>query len=342
MKVFITRKIPQAGVDLLKKAKIQVKMHNKEEEISRKEFLKNAIDAEGLICLLSEKITEETMDALPRLQIISNYAVGYNNIDIPAATKRGIAVTNTPGALTDATADIALALLLCTARRIVEADRFTRAGKFKGWVPSLMLGTDLRNKTLGIIGFGRIGKAVAERAKGFGMKIIYHSQKSNEEVDPDFKKVGFKQLLTKSDFISLHVPLNDSTYHMIGKPELSLMKKEAILINTSRGEVIDEKVLIEFLKKKKIKAAGFDVYENEPNINKEFFKLENVVLLPHIGSAALETRTNMAIIAAKNIIADFNRRIPEFIVNPEIYNNASCSCCCGSEDCSEDKVIEHE
>jgi len=317
MKVFITRKIPVNGIDLLKKKGYDVKVYPKEKPISRQELINGAKDADAVITLLTDKVDDAILSKLPKIKIISNFAVGYNNIDISSAAKRNIMVTNTPGVLTEATADTAFALLITCGRRIVESDEFMRKGKFIGWDPMLLLGTELKGSTVGIIGAGRIGAALAKRCSGFGMKIIYFSRRKNEYFENKLKakKVTLTKLLSKSDFISVHIPLTPETHHLIGREEIKLMKKSAVFINTARGEVVDEKELIKALKAKKIFSAGFDVYEGEPIVNKELLKLKNVVLLPHIGSATFETRSKIAEIAAKNVIAALSGKKPPFLVN---------------------------
>ncbi len=304
-KVFITREIPSAAFDLLKKKGYKVSVYSKDFPIPRKELLKNINDADAVISLITEKFDKPVIDKLTRCKVIANYAVGYNNIDVGYAKKKNIIVTNTPDVLTDSTADLTLALILAGSRRIIEAEKFLRARKYKGWQPKLLLGIELKNKILGILGAGRIGTAVAERAQAFGMKIIYCNQVKNEVLEKRFyaKKVSLNSLLKNSDIVSTHLPLNKNTFHLLNKEKLSLMKKTSILINTSRGEIIDEKELIILLKRKKIFCAGLDVFENEPDINPELLKLDNVVLLPHIGSATEEARTSMALLAAENVIA---------------------------------------
>ena len=258
-----------------------------------------------LVPLLSVPISEELMSKSKNLKGIANYAVGYNNIDVMAAKKFGIIVTNTPGVLTNATADLAWALILAITRRIIESDRECRIGNFKGWLPSYMLGFELTGSSLGIIGMGRIGTAIAKRGKGFGMKISYSSR--TEKINlPEYLQAKFEpnleSLLRSSDLISLNVPYNEKTHHLIGKPELGLMKKTSFLINTSRGRVIDEKELIKALQNNQIAGAGLDVFYNEPSIPKELINLPNVVLSPHIGSATVHTRNEMAIMVAHNIL----------------------------------------
>ncbi|MCX7716173.1 MAG: D-glycerate dehydrogenase, partial [Endomicrobia bacterium] len=263
------------------------------------------------------------MDKAKNLKIIANYAVGFNNIDVKEATSRKIPVTNTPGVLTETTADLAFALLMSVARRIVESDRFLREGKFKGWAPMLFLGNDIYGKTIGIIGFGRIGQAVAKRALGFDMKVLYYdTNRVKPEIEKKYSAIykSLSELLKESDFISIHVPLTQETYHLISDKEFDLMKPTSYLINTSRGPVVDEKALVRALKNKKIAGAALDVFENEPEVEAELIDMPNTVLVPHIGSATIETRTKMALMAAENIIAVLvENKIPPNIVNPEIY-----------------------
>ncbi|MHA2256214.1 MAG: 2-hydroxyacid dehydrogenase, partial [Candidatus Heimdallarchaeaceae archaeon] len=256
------------------------------------------------------------------IKAISNFAVGVDNIDIEAATARKIPVMNTPGVLTNATADLTFSLILGTARRLVEADNFLRTGKWNGWDPLLLLGGDVSGKTLGIVGLGRIGKAVAERAKGFGMEVIYNSRAKFQDDERllGIQFASLKELLKRSDFVTLHTPYTEATHHLIGRKELELMKPSAYLINTARGQIINEEELIEGLNEGLIAGAGLDVYYEEPKFNKELAKLSNVILLPHIGSASLETRTNMGIIAAENLKNALFGNRPAHIVNPEIYD----------------------
>lgn len=305
MKIFITREIPLSGIDLLKKKGFEVSAYKKDNPIPRKELLNQVKDCDALITLLSDKIDKEVIDSMKRCKIIANYAVGFNNIDVEYAKSKRIIVTNTPNVLTDSTADLAIALVLACARRITEAEKFVRDKKFVGWKPKLLLGMELRNKYFGILGAGRIGTETAKRAHAFGCKIIYYSNSVNSflETKLNAKKLSLSLIVKKSDILSIHLPLNTKTYHLLNEKNLILLKKSAILINTARGEIVDEKILISMLKNKKIFAAGLDVYEDEPNIKKDFYKLDNVVLLPHIGSATIEARNNMSLVAAKNVIA---------------------------------------
>jgi len=315
-KVFVTRKIPDSGLKLLKKYHT-VKVYPKNKVISRAELIKDVKWCDALLCLLTDKIDAKVMDSNPKLKVISNYAVGFNNIDVKAANQRKIPVTNTPGVLTDAVAEHTFALMISIAHRISESDRFTRAGKYKGWEPMLLLGTEMKGKTLGIIGLGRIGSAVAHRAvNGMGMKCIYHTRTRKHDFEKEYgaKYVSLNQLLKKSDFISIHVPLNPKTRHLISAKELHMMKKTAFLINTSRGPVIDEKALVSALKRKVIAGAGLDVFENEPKLMPGLNKLDNVVLTPHTASATIETRSAMGTLAAENILAVLRGKKPKHLV----------------------------
>jgi glyoxylate reductase len=250
-------------------------------------------------------------------------AVGYNNVDLAEATRRGIPVTNTPGVLTDTTADFAFALMMAVARRVVEGDKFTRAGRFHGWGPLMMVGTDVHGKTLGIVGFGRIGRAVAKRATGFDMRVLYFDRfRADEDTERalNASSVSLEQLLAESDFVSLHTDYNPETHHLIGAPELAAMKRGAYLINTARGAIVDEAALVEALKSGKLAGAGLDVFEREPQIHPELLTLDNAVLAPHIASASMETRTAMALMAAENLLAALRGERPPNVVNPEVYD----------------------
>lgn len=322
--IFITRQIPEAGLQILRKNFKNVIVNTKDRNLTHDELVKNVRGVDALLCLLNDKIDAEVIKNMDKCKVISNYAVGFNNIDIVEATKRGIVVTNTPGVLTDATADLTWALILAVTRRIIEADKFVRKKKFKGWAPMLLLGTELAGKTLGIIGAGRIGTAVGLRAKGFKMKVLYFNTNRNETLEEEVgaKKVSLDTLLKNSDIITIHVPLTPKTRHLIGEREIKLMKKTAYLINTSRGEVVDEKALIKALKNKRIAGAGLDVFEQEPFVPDELLKLENVVLTPHIGSATFEARTKMAIVAAENIVKVLTGKIPANVVNAEVLKSS--------------------
>ncbi|PJA95969.1 MAG: D-glycerate dehydrogenase [Ignavibacteriales bacterium CG_4_9_14_3_um_filter_34_10] len=310
MKVIITDKIPIVAEQLIKRAGFGVKVIKRDKNFSKNVLIKNIKDADAVISLLSDKIDKEVIDNMRRCKIIANYAVGFNNIDLAYAKSKGIIVTNTPDVLTDATADLAMTLILSCARRFHEAEKLVREKKFKGWAPELLLGYDLKCKTLGIIGAGRIGQATALRALGFGLKILYYNRtrKTEFENQTKAKKVSMNLLLKKSDFISIHLPLTNETKLLINRNNMKYLKPNAIVINTARGEIIDEEYLIQLLKSRKIFAAGFDVYENEPKLNPKLLKLENAILLPHIGSATVETRNAMAELAAKNVINVLNHK----------------------------------
>lgn len=313
--IFVTRKIPQAAIDLLSSV-FSVSINPFDRNLKKAELIEHVRQADALLCLLTDSIDRSVIDAAPRLKCISNYAVGYNNIDVNYASTKGIIVCNTPGVLTESTADLAWALIMSCARRIVESDVFTRNSLFTGWEPMLMLGHDVYNKTLGIIGMGRIGQAVARRAKGFNMKVLGYTRSPQKEADKElWQEVDLHTLLRESDFVSLHLPLTEKSHHLLGESELKLMKRSAILINTARGPIVDESALIKLLKAERIAGAGFDVYEQEPFIPKELMELKNVVLLPHIGSASIETRTAMGIMAAQNAIAVIKDTKPPARVN---------------------------
>ena len=278
----------------------------------------------GVLAAGSDRITGQILEAGRDLKIVANNAVGYNNIDLAAATRLKIAATNTPEVLTDTTADLAFALMLGVARRMGEAERFVRAGKWVGFHPNLLLGSDVHGKTLGVVGLGRIGSAVAKRALGFNMEILYNDIRKVEPGLVDMLRAKFfplQELLAKSDFITLHVPLNPETTHLIGREELRRMKKTGFLINASRGPVVDEKALLEALQSGIIAGAGLDVFEKEPQVTPELLKMENVFLVPHIGSATSATREKMAFVAVRNILAVLRGETPPNILNPEIYPN---------------------
>ncbi len=317
MKVLVTREIPEKGLDMLR-ARYETVINPEDRVMTKEEILADIGDADALLCLLTDRIDAEIIVAAPNLRVISNYAVGYNNIDIGHATEKGIAVTNTPGVLTETTADLAWALLMAVARRIPESDVFMRQGRFRGWAPMLMLGSDVHGKTLGIIGMGDIGTAVARRAKGFGMRVLYHNRKRRPEMEKETgaEYVPLEELMRESDYITLHVPLTPETRNMLSTEMLELMKPSAYLVNTARGEAIDEKHLIEMLRSGRIRGAALDVFQGEPlNVNPELYELNNVVLAPHIGSASLETRNEMAVMAAQAVIDVLEGKRPENLVN---------------------------
>ncbi len=322
MKVIVTRRIPEPGMQILQAFTQQLKINDQDRTLSRKELLSWAPGARGVLSMLGDRVDAEFFAAAgEQLRVVANYAVGFNNIDIPAATQQGVMVTNTPGVLTDTTADLTWGLIISAARRIVAADHFTRQKKFKGWAPQLFLGLEVANQTLGIVGAGRIGQAVGKRAFGFNMKLLYHDRNpiSSFEKATRAKFVELNTLLTKSDIITLHLPLTEDTRYLIDEPELSMMKKSALLINTARGPIVREEALVQALKNNQIAGAGLDVYENEPEIHPELFDLSNVTLLPHIGSATITTRTRMAQMAAKNLVAALSNHKPPNIVNPQVF-----------------------
>ena len=317
-KIFVTRMLPDLVMEKLNEHFV-VNVNPEDRALSKEEIKLGIIDCDILLCLLSDTIDSDIISCNPNLKGIVNYAVGFNNIDVKCATRLNIPVTNTPGVLTETTADMAWALMFSVARRIVESDKFTREGKFKGWAPKLLLGADIYGKTLGIIGAGRIGIAVAKRTLGFNMKVLYSDNNSEIENTIKAEEVDLEKLLKESDFVSLHVPMLPKTKHLIGEKELKIMKDTAILINTSRGAVIDEKILLKALQENWIAGAGLDVYENEPKLIEGLIDCDNVVLAPHIASASVETRTNMGFIAAENAIAIWQGEIPPQVVNREIY-----------------------
>ncbi|MCD6176984.1 MAG: D-glycerate dehydrogenase [Candidatus Cloacimonetes bacterium] len=319
-KIFVTRMLPDLVMEKLNEYFV-VNANPEDRALSKEEIKRGTSDCDILLCLLSDTIDSDIISCNPNLKGIVNYAVGFNNIDVKHATKLNIPVTNTPGVLTETTADMAWALMFSTARRIVESDKFMREGKFKGWEPKLFLGFDIYGKTLGIIGAGRIGTAVAKRALGFNMKILYSDNNSDIENTIKAEKVDLETLLKNSDFVSLHVPMLPETKHLIGEKELKIMKDTAILINTSRGAVVNEKMLLKALQENWITGAGLDVYENEPKLIDGLIDCDNVVLAPHIASASVETRTNMGFIAVENAITIWQGEIPPQIVNKEIYEN---------------------
>jgi glyoxylate reductase len=328
MHILVTQRPSQVAIDLLNSAlgptdSLDInpdadRIWTKAELIER---LKSA-PYDGLYCMLTNAVDAEVLSVAPNLKVIANMAVGYNNIDVAEATRRHIPVTNTPGVLTDTTADFGWALIMSSARRVPEADRFLRAGRFHGWGPLMMVGHDIYGKTLGIVGFGRIGRAVAKRATGFDMQVLYHDKypaDSETERALNARSVSMDELLSTADFISLHTDYNPETHHLISTPQFAMMKPTAYLINTSRGPVVDEAALVDALTSGKIAGAGLDVYENEPSVNPGLLALENVVLTPHIASASLDTRNSMSLTAAENLLAGLRGEHPPNCVNPEVY-----------------------
>jgi len=320
-KVYVTREFPERGLKVINE-NFDAEVWPEYAPPPKKLIIEKAKNVDALATLLSDKIDAEVFDAAPKLKIVSQMAVGFDNIDVKEATKRGIYVTNTPEVLTDTTADFAWALLMAVARRVVEADKYVRTGQWKvGWHPMMMQGRDVYGSTVGIVGAGRIGYGVAERAKGFKMKILYYDVIPRPEMEKVLgaKRVEFDELLKESDFVSVHVPLMKQTYHLINAEKLKLMKKTAYLINNSRGPVVDEKALYQALKAGKIAGAGLDVFEQEPTpVDNPLLKLENVVVAPHISSASYETRSRMAEMVAENLVAFFKGERPPNLVNPDV------------------------
>lgn len=320
-KVFVTRLIRDKGLDLVKEF-CQADVWPEELPPSREELLGRVRGVDGLLCLLTDRIDAEIMDiAGSNLKVISNHAVGFDNIDVAEATARGIPVGNTPGILTDATADMTFALMLAAARRVVEAEKFVRAGKWRTWGPSLLLGQGFASATLGIIGFGRIGQAVAKRAAGFGMRILYHDPHASPS-DPGLPSVStdLDTLLRESDFISVHVPLTPETHHMVNAELLGKLKSNTVLVNTSRGGVVDQKALYETLKSHRIFAAALDVTDPEPlPMDSPLLELDNCLITPHIASASVQSRDMMAFLSARNLILGLQGKRLQHCVNPEVH-----------------------
>ncbi len=328
-RIFVTRRIPSEGLDLLKEADVRTEVGQSDEEagLSREALLEGVQRADVLLSLLTERVDREVLETHPGLLGVANCAVGYDNVDVEAATRLGIPVSNTPGVLTDTTADFTWALLLSIARRIPEAHSYTAAGKFRLWGPNLLLGGDVspggngRKKALGVVGFGRIGAAVARRARGFDMEVLVHTRSDPGRLPDEATRVELDELLERSDFVSIHLPLTEETQHRIGAPELRRMKETAYLVNTSRGPVVDEKALVEALREGWIAGAALDVYEHEPRLTPDLAELDNVVLAPHIGSASRDTRNRMATMAAANALHHLSGKKAPNPVNPEVYDS---------------------
>lgn len=316
-KVLVTHRLLHEAIEYLNKH-VDLEVGTQKAFLTKEELIEKVKDKEGILPLLTARIDKDVMDAAPMLKIIANCSVGYDNIDIEYARRKGIMVTNTPGVLTETTADLSWALILAVARKIPQADAFARANKYLGWELDLFLGKEITGKCLGIIGMGRIGKAIAQRAMGFQMKIIYTDPK---ELSEEFRKkynafcVPLDELLRTADIVTIHTTLNPQTHHLISRGQLRLMKKDAILVNVSRGPVVDELALAEALEEEQIWAAGLDVYEREPEIEERLLSLDNVVLLPHIGSATYETRLKMAMMAVKNLVQGLSGQKPDNLVS---------------------------
>lgn len=319
-KVLVTRMVPQENLDRLREH-FDVEINLDDRPYSKAELVEKVKGKDAVLSMLTDTIDGEVLDAAgPQCRIVANFAVGYNNFDLAAATRRKVILTNTPGVLDDATATHAFTLLLATARRLVEADKFLRAGKWVGWAPLFFIGLDVDGQTLGIAGLGRIGKNVARKGAAFGMKILYNDVNRDLAFEAELgaRHVDKETLLRESDFVSLHVPLMPQTRHYIGEKEFALMKKTAVLINTARGPVVDEKALARALHDKVIWGAGIDVFENEPDVEPALLDLDNAILVPHIASGTIETRLNMGRIAVRNIIKVLSGEPPETCVNPEV------------------------
>ncbi len=324
-KVYVCRPLPSEALERLS-GRTEVRMWDRDEIPPPREVLLREVgEIDGLVSLLTDRIDAELLDRAPRLRVVANVAVGFDNIDVPAATERGVVVTNTPGVLTETVADFTMALLLGTARRLVEADKYTRANRWKSWELMLFLGQDVHGATLGLVGLGRIGGAVARRAHGFGMRILYHDviRRADLEKELGITYRPFEEVLGEADFVSVHVPLMPETRHLIGREQLRMMKPTAVLINTSRGPVVDTMALAEALSDGTIWAAGLDVFEVEPvPSDHPLLALENVIVVPHIASASVVTRTKMAVMAVENLLAVLEGRRPEHLVNPEVLERA--------------------
>ena len=326
-KVFVTRIIPEAGLDMVL-THADATIWEDELPPPRTELIKHVQDMDGLLCLLTDRIDAELMEAAgSRLKVISNHAVGFDNVDVAEATRRGIPVGNTPGVLTDTTADFAFALLMAAARRVVEADRYTRAGRWKTWGPKVLLGQDVTGATLGIIGFGRIGKGMAKRAAGFDMRVLFYDPLCAD--DPFAEEIGaesvdLETLFSQADFISVHTPLIDETYHLINDGAFQKMKQTAVLINTARGPVVDPDALFRALTNGEVAAAALDVTDPEPiPMDSPLLTLDNLIIAPHIASGSVATRNKMATMAAANLIAGIKGERLPYCTNPEVYEQRS-------------------
>ncbi len=317
-KVFLTRQLPPAVMERLER-ETDLAWHREDRVATKAEVITGMKGRQALFCTILDRVDAELLDACPGLKVVANFGVGFNNIEVGAATARKIPVTNTPGVLTDATADMTFALLLAVARRLGEGERIVRAHKWDGWQPLQLLASDVSGATLGVIGFGRIGQAVARRAQAFGMRVIYWNRSAlTEPPDADTTRVSFEEALRQSDFVSLHVAYNSETHHLLDEPQFALMKPTAFVINTSRGAVINETALVRALQTKQIAGAALDVFEREPQLAPGLAELENVVLAPHLGSATIGTRTKMGMIAVDNLLAVCEGRRPPNCVNPEV------------------------
>lgn len=320
-KVYVSRLIPEPALEIVRAA-TEMRVWDREDVPPPREVLLREVAAsEGLLSLLTDKVDDELIRAAPRLRVVANMAVGFDNIDVPAATRRGVVVTNTPEVLTETVADFAFTLMLAASRRLVEADTLTRAGEWKTWSPLMLAGQDMHHATLGLVGVGRIGAAVARRAKGFEMRVIYYDVVRRPDLEQSLG-IEFRDLnevLREADFISVHVPLTEQTRHLISRDQFRLMKKTAVFVNTSRGPVVDQAALAEALRTRTIYAAGIDVFEKEPvPADDPLLRLDNVIVAPHIASASIPTRIRMATLAAENLVAALQGKRPPTPVNPEV------------------------
>jgi glyoxylate reductase len=326
-KVYVTRPVFDAAIERLRHD-VDVEANSEDRILTKQELIERLRDKDGALTLLTDAVDLEVLRSAPKLKVVANFAVGFNNVAIDAATSLGVAVTNTPGVLTETTADFAWALLMAAARHVAEADKFARSGKSWVWGPKMFLGHDVHGKTLGLVGLGRIGQAVARRAAGFNMRVVFHDSESIPEKvikELGVTRLPLDELLRISDFISLHVPLFEETHHLLNDQTFGLMKPTCIVINTSRGPVVDEKALARAVRNGKIAGAGIDVFEREPEIEPELFRLENVVLAPHIASASHETRLKMCMMAADNLLAVLKGERPPNLVNPEVWDKRRTS-----------------
>lgn len=320
-RVLITRQMPEAALAVVRDA-CEIQYDASDRQLTAAELKQAVSGKDGLLCVVTDRVDDAVLASSPTLKVVSTVAVGYDHIDVAAATARGVAVANTPGVLTESSADLAWGLLFSIARRIAEGDRYIRAGKWREWKLMLMAGHDVYEQTLGIVGMGRIGQAVARRARGCGMRILYHNrQRLDASIEAELGAVwvALPELLERADFVSLHMPLSSETTHFIGEAELRSMKSTAYLINTARGAVVDERALIQALQEGWIAGAALDVFEQEPEVPLALCELENVVLVPHIGSASVATRTRMAVMAAENLTAVLRGERPPHVVNPEVW-----------------------
>lgn len=318
--VYVTRQIPQAGLDRLRRDCPNVDVNPEDRALTRDELLAAVRGRNGVLSMLNDRIDDAVLAAAgPQCRVFASMAAGFDNVDLAAATRRGVLITNTPGVLTETTADLAWALMLAVARRIVEGDRFFRAGQWTGWGPLQFLGHDIHGATLGLVGAGRIGTAVGRRATGFDMKLLYTDPCRNAALDQlGARQVDLDTLLSASDFVSLHLAFKENARHLIGRRELSLMKPTACLINTARGPIVDEAALVEALREHRIAGAGLDVYEQEPAPAPGLIELDNVVCIPHLGSASWTTRSKMSVMAAENLVAALKGERPPNLLNPDV------------------------